>query len=148
MVRAGEPPSGCARRLGDERRAPVLAGVVERADLPVVAADEHDGLAQLDHLEVRPRLGQLVGVRHHQPAASEDLLVLERREPGIGVAARRHRWKHREPGRVRVALRLLGGAALDLIDQDRGHRHGWRPSLRQASTLREDRPEPGREQPR
>ena len=87
VVRAGQPPSGVAGRLEHERRAAVLAGVVEGAHRAVVLAHEHDRADDRRRDAAKsPGLGQLVSVGDEQPRAPEDVLALQVIHGRIAVA--------------------------------------------------------------
>ena len=123
VVRARQPTAGVAARLLHELGAPVLARVVEGADLVVGPSEEDHRLGDLvDEPEVAGR-GQLVEVGDHEPGVAEHRRLLDPSEVGIGVAGRRHARERREVLRVRAASGLVQSLALDRVDALGAHHH-------------------------
>src|SRR5262249_21429099 len=75
-------------RLGvADPTAAMAAHVVETVELPVLAADDEDALADDVDREEVPRLGRLVGASGVEPLPEEDLFALELEDLGSVVVA-------------------------------------------------------------
>jgi hypothetical protein len=99
-VVAAEEALGRALLALDQRRAAVAAGVVERADLPVVAARDDDRRAGPAPQAVAAGRRQLVGVQRVQPRLLPEVPLLECEELRIRVAADRDTGSGGKPGGV------------------------------------------------
>jgi hypothetical protein len=91
VVRAREAAGAAPRRRSDERRAAVLADVVEGGERPVGLAGDDDDLAvALERHPVAGVLG-LLAAAGEDPAAPEDALALQLEAHRIGVHVTAHR---------------------------------------------------------
>ena len=91
VVRAREPAGAAPDEFAHDRRAPVLAHVVERGERPVGLPGDDDGLAVA--LEGQPVAGvdELLGAPGDDPVAGEHTLAFQLETHGIEVHVGVHR---------------------------------------------------------
>ena len=116
VVGADETVAASRVRL-HQRCAAMAAGVVERADLPVLATHDQDRRTGPVPEHEAAGVRQLVGMAGVEPGALPERLLLGLEEPWVVVAATGNRRELREPCGRRLAARLVLHSVEEAADE-------------------------------